>query len=115
MIGQIQYKQESCMFMIYMLRMDAVYHRSCESSRTAVLWLQYYIDMIDILRKFIRAERTGNWDLHLQALSEMLPVLAASWHNNYTKSVLYYLQQMSLLQVAYPEAYNTGTSKMACM
>ena len=35
-------------------------------------------DMIDILRKFIRAERTGNWDLYLQALSEMLPFLAAS-------------------------------------
>ena len=58
------------------------------------------MDMIDILRKFIRAERAGNWDLYLQTLSEMLPFLAASGHN-YAKSVLYYLQQMSHLQVVY--------------
>ena len=35
--------------------------------RTASLWLQY-MDMVDILRMFIKAERTGNWRLHLQAL-----------------------------------------------
>ena len=58
-----------------------------KSSRTAMLWLQY-MEMVDILRKYIRAERTGNWELHLQALSEMLPYMAASGHNNYTKSGL---------------------------
>ena len=47
------------------------------SSKTAQLWLQY-MDMINILRKYIRAERTGNWELHLQAVSEMLPYMAAS-------------------------------------
>ena len=71
-----------------------------KSSRTAKLWLQY-MEMIDILRRYIlrryiRAERTGNWELHLQTLSEMLPFLAASGHNNYTKSVWIYLQQKFL-------------------
>ncbi len=41
-------------------------------STTAAMWLQY-MDMIDVLCKFIRAERRGNWELHLQAVSEMLP------------------------------------------
>ena len=58
---------------------------SLKSSRTATLWLQY-MDMVDILRKYIQAERTGNWELHLQAVSEMLPYLAASGHNKYMKS-----------------------------
>ena len=31
-----------------------------KSSRTATLWL-HYMDMVDILCKYIRAERTGNW------------------------------------------------------
>ena len=57
-----------------------------KDDRTATLWLQY-MDMIDILRMFIKAERTGNWRLHLQALSEMLPYLAASWHNLYMLKV----------------------------
>ena len=42
---------------------------------TASLWIQY-IDMIRILRKFIRAERLANWFRHLEAVSEMLPYLA---------------------------------------
>ena len=72
---------------------DALQERKehLKSSRTAAMWLQY-MDMIDILRKYIRAERTGNWELHLQTVSEMLPYLAASGHNNYTKSAWLYLQ-----------------------
>jgi len=50
---------------------------------TALLWLQY-LDMVDILRMYIKAERSGNWRLHLQALSEMLPYLAAAGYNLYT-------------------------------
>ena len=37
------------------------------SSRTSALWVQY-MNMMDILRRYIRAERTGNWALHLQAI-----------------------------------------------
>ena len=55
-------------------------------SKNSKLWLPY-MDMLDVLRKFLKAERTGNWKLHLQAMHEMLPYLAASGHNLYTKSV----------------------------
>ena len=41
--------------------------RSCmQNQHTAVLWIQYMC-MVDILRKFIREERTGNWKLHLSS------------------------------------------------
>ena len=75
-----------------------------KDNRTALLWLQY-LDMVDILRMFIKAERTGNWRLHLQALSEMLPYLAAAGHNLYTKSVRLYLQSMSSLETDHPDVY----------
>ena len=77
---------------------------SLQSSRTASLWLQY-LDMIDILRNFIRAQHVGNWELHLQSLSDMLPYLAASGHNHYTKCVWIYLQQMSKLEDEHPTVY----------
>jgi len=64
--------------------------------RTARLWLQY-IDMVSILRRFIRSERTANWKLNLQILQEMLPYMAASGHNLYTKSIYLYLQRMAPL------------------
>lgn len=53
-----------------------------KDDHTGLRWLQY-LDMVDILRMFIKTERTGNWRLHLQALSEMLPYLAAAGHNLY--------------------------------
>ena len=64
------------------------------------------MDMINILCKYIRAERTGNWELHLQAVSEMLPYMAASGHNNYTKCIWIYLQQMSSLKSDYAALFN---------
>ena len=71
------------------------------ASKTSALWVQY-MDMVDILRKYIRAERTGNWSLHLQVIQEMLPYLAASSHTLYTKSAKVYMQQMSNLQTEHP-------------
>ena len=77
---------------------------SLKSSRTASLWLQY-MKMVDILRQYIRAERTGNWALHLDAISKMLPYLAVSGHNHYSKSVWVYLQRMSQLEKQHPDIY----------
>lgn len=75
------------------------------SNPTAQLWLQY-MDMVEILRRFLRAERTGNWLQHMQAVKDMLPYLAASGHNLYTKSLSLYLQDMCQLESTHPSVYN---------
>ncbi len=49
------------------------------------------MDMVD------KAERCGNWRLHLKALSYMLPCLAAAGHHNYVKSIHVYLEKMCSL------------------
>ena len=66
--------------------------------------------MVDILNKFIKAERTGNWDLHLQAVRNMLPYFASSGHNSYAKSVYLYLQMMNDLPQTHPEVYRSFQS-----
>jgi hypothetical protein len=43
-------------------------------SRTAKLWLQF-MNCIDIIRLFIRAERTSNWSMHVTATGKMLNLL----------------------------------------
>ena len=53
--------------------------QSMLNSRTAVLWIKY-MEMVDTLKLFIEAERTGNWMLHLKAPHEMLPYFAAAGH-----------------------------------
>ena len=69
--------------------------------RTAKLWSQY-MDMVKILRTFIKAECMGNWSLHLKAVLDMLPYLAASGHSLYVKSARIYLQTMLSLEQDYP-------------
>lgn len=45
----------------------AAKRKELEVSRTASLWMRYS-EMVIILKRFIKAERTGNWELHLQTL-----------------------------------------------
>ena len=66
---------------------------SYECHRTAKLWLQY-MRMLEILRQFLRSERSGNWNLHMNFLKNMVAYLVAAGHNNYTRSLLLYLQHL---------------------
>lgn len=68
------------------------------------MWLQY-LDMTDTLKAFLKAERTGNWDLHMKSVFEMLPYFAASGHTLYAKSDYVYLQEMLKLPEIHPDVY----------
>jgi hypothetical protein len=74
------------------------------NSRTAKLWL-YYITCVDLLKQFLVAERTGNWNLHLHVVYKMLSIFAATGHGNYAKSGRIYLQQMKELPATHPHLY----------
>ena len=61
-----------------------------KKNRTSNLWIQY-IKMLEILRKFIKAERYENWMLHLQTVRDVLHYFSATGHNAYTKPGHIYL------------------------
>jgi len=69
--------------------------------RTAQLSL-HYIDMVQILCKVIKGERTGDWFLHLKSVWEMLPYFVASGHNWYTKCAYLYLLEMLCFEADHP-------------
>ena len=71
--------------------------------RTWKLWMQY-IRQVRVLLLFIWVERTGNWDLHLYAVSEMIPILHAAAHLAYAKSAWPYLDTMKTLSEIMTEA-----------
>lgn len=68
-----------------------------QNGPTAKLWIQYFC-MVTIAKQFIEAERTGNWELHLSSIEQMLPFFHASGHFNYALSSQLYLQDMCQLQ-----------------
>ena len=74
---------------------------SSTKSKTATLLMQY-MKMVEICLQFLKAERTGDWQLHLDISCMMLPYFAASGHYHYQKSVYLYLPTMSQIHVTYP-------------
>ncbi|KAJ8874679.1 hypothetical protein PR048_025545 [Dryococelus australis] len=71
-----------------------------------------YLRQVDILRLFIRAERSGDWELHLKCVWSMLPYLHAAGHIHYAKSPHLYVQQMEELPSRMPpHEYNKFTSE----
>lgn len=63
---------------------------------TAALWIQYF-RMCTLMKNFIRAERTGDWELHLNSVRDMIPYFHAAGHLNYAKSAHLYYQDMLML------------------
>ena len=62
--------------------------------------------MLEVAQELIEVDRTGSWEMHLiHAVSECLPIFAATGHGNYLKSGYLYLQEMSELESTHPGIY----------
>ena len=62
-----------------------------KESRSAKIWL-LYIYYLDVLKRFIIAERTSNWSLHIDSTLRMLNLFVSYGHINYAKSARMYIQ-----------------------
>ena len=60
---------------------------------------------IEIFIRFLEAERTSNWKLHLNVAHEMIPFFFVSGHYLYAKSTFLYLQTMLSLETTHPDIY----------
>jgi len=76
---------------------------------TGKLWIQY-MQMNDLLKTFLRSQRTGDSELYLSCLQDMLRYLAAPGHNLYVKSVQIHLQDMLELKETIPDICNQFSS-----
>ena len=85
--------------------------RAATGSRTGKMWVQY-VHQVLLMLKFITAERTGNWQLSLHCVEEMIPHFHAAGHFQYSKSGRLYLQQLNnLVHVMAPEQYTLFSDK----
>ena len=64
--------------------------------------------MVDLLRMNLLAERTGTWDMYLHSLKSMLPLYVGTRHNNYTRSIYCFLQEMSELNPTVLNEFRKG-------
>ena len=70
---------------------------AASASNTSKLWVDCFIRPVFIMMLYVRAEREGDWPLHLVAMKQMLPYFFASGHVNYARYGLYYLRSMESL------------------
>ena len=64
------------------------------------------MDYINVAKEFIYAGRTSNWNMHLNALSKMVNLFAATGHINYAKRVRLFLWQINKLPETHLWLYN---------
>ena len=67
----------------------------------AKLWLRF-MDYIEIIKELICCERLGMWDVHLNAVTALLNLIAATGHIHYAKSARLYVQEMRKLPSTHP-------------
>lgn len=73
-------------------------------SKTFVFWEEYG-HMVKLLLQFVKAERTGHWELHLSSLSAMVPYFFAMDRPNYARWLPVYIMDMRQLATKHPEVH----------
>ncbi|CAH3184788.1 unnamed protein product [Porites lobata] len=68
-----------------------------------------YCTIVNILLQFIKAERTGDWGLHLAATAKMLPYFFSMDRQNYARWISVYLADMKELPRKHPEVHKEFT------
>ena len=58
-------------------------------SWTGRIWVDCLITRVMIIHLYLRAEREGDWLLHVYALNRMIPYFFAAHHWNYARYILY--------------------------
>lgn len=75
-----------------------------EKSKVFSFW-EDYINMVLVLLQFIKAERTGNWKLHLSTTAAMVPHFFSMDRVNYARWLPVYLSDMNMLELNHPQVY----------
>ena len=92
------------------LALQSEFSKVCEALSTSKLnerWI-LYMEMVDLLHMNLMAERSGDWDMYLFSLKCMLPYFAGTGHNNYARSVYWFLQEMTELNPKVQEEFEKG-------
>ena len=73
-----------------------------------------YMEMVGMLLLFIRAQREGNWDLHLYSFKMMLPYFFRYDHVNYARWGVVYVDEMQRLPQALLDEFKRGNFVIKC-
>ena len=88
-----------------MMELSDSFQRAESAQSPIFSFWEEYIRMVIMLLQFVKAERTGNWRLHLQAASAMAPYFFEHDHQNYARWLPIDLADMGQLEQKHPAVY----------
>ena len=88
--------------------MDNLLNELRTGSKTSKLWVDSLIKPVLLTMLYVRAEREGDWGLHLFAVSKMIPYFFAAGHHHYARYATYYLNDMRNLPPEIEERFLRG-------
>lgn len=65
-----------------------------------------YVDIVEVLLGLIRADREGNWSLHLAHIQNIIPWCFAMDKTDYSRCLPVYFNHMSHLEQSSPDLYS---------
>ena len=68
-----------------------------QKSKTCKLWLDCLVKPVLLMMEYVRAEREGDWLLHVYCVKAMMPYFFAAGHQNYARLGLVYLRTIENL------------------
>lgn len=77
---------------------------SREKSKMFAFW-EEYCRMVKLLLQFVKAERTGDWKLHLSSVAAMIPYFFAMDRPNYARWLPVYIMDMRQMETKHPEVH----------
>ena len=93
----------------FLCALDVFKSEARGKSRMFSLW-EEYCSMVDIVLQLIKAEKTGNWDLHLSAVAAMTPHFFAMDIPNYSRWLPVYFIDMHRLESTHPRVHQAFLS-----
>jgi len=78
--------------------------QSKAKSKIFAFW-EGYGEMVKLLLQFVKAKRTGNWELHLLSVSAIVPHFFAMDRPNYARSLPVYIMGMRQLATKHPQVH----------
>ena len=69
------------------------------------MWMDSFLEMVDLLMNIIYCLRTGNWNGYLEAIYMFLPYCFSLNRQNYSRNLSYYYADMIDLKMRNPTAY----------
>lgn len=71
--------------------------------------------MIRVVRDLIRADRLGDWKLHVESFKKLVPLFHIMDRSNYSRWGTVYLNDILILEQKYPDVYEEFLKGQFCL